>query len=251
MGLVGRDLDLELEPQTAAQVLFALRARARSPGARVWHVYVHVHVYVRVHLTPVSTDPSRSPSRDRLLTVVRTRTRTRTRPRQASWCACPCAKLVSSECPSVQVSECPSIRAGASARAGHRDESPESHLHCGSLFVSVSVSGWHGRWAVKTSYLRVPTRKSESELYNSNLLDTQVLSPYTHTSILSTNLAHLDRGVPNGTRRDGERTGPVMAQGSNQQIQNQIQIRYSGSRGRKALCCSGRCQWPRSLRPEA
>ena len=68
--------------------------------------------------------------------------------------------------------------------------------------LSVSVSGWRGRWAVKTGYLRVPTRRSESELYNSNLLDTQVLSPYTRTSVISTNLAHLDRGVPNGTRRD-------------------------------------------------
>ena len=54
----------------------------------------------------------------------------------------------------------------------------------------------------QNQYLRVPTRKSESELYNLDLLDTQVLSRYTHTSVLSTNLARLDRGVPNGTRRD-------------------------------------------------
>ena len=147
----------------------------------------------------------------------------------------------------VQISECPKTRAGAFARTGHRDESPESHLHCGSIFVSVSVSGWRGRWAVKTGYLRVGTRKSESELYNSNLLNTQVLSLYTHLSILSTNLARLDRGVPNGTRRDRASYGS----GFQPTDSDSEPVSILGFGGKEGRVLQREVPVARSLRPEA
>ena len=238
MGLVGRDLDLELEPQTAAQVLFALRSR--SPGARVWHVYVHVHVYVRVHFTPVSTDPSRSPSRGCLPTVVRTRTRTR--PRQTSWCACPCAQLVSSKYPSVRRPEQEhSLGQGTVTSLPNRTFTAVPYL-CLCLCLAGAVDGQSK--LVTCGWARA---SQSQELYNSNLLNTQVLSPYTHTSVLSTNLARLDCGVPNGTRRDRASYGS----GFQPTDSDSEPVSILGFGGKEGRVLQREVPVARSLRPEA